>query len=158
MMRLFVSILSLLFLSPLAHAFFVPHTTEQRVAASSLIAVIEVTKVDAGKGVSEATVIQGLLGSKAKQKIEIWDDWRKDQEGHENRIYERDAVLEVGKRYLIYLTKNERGRLVTEQSFMDCLNIVGKNVQKEGEDGFEPLADKLAKIRTLIAGRKEAGR
>lgn len=156
MMRLFVSIFGLFFLTSIAQAFFVPFTTEKRIAASSLIAVVEVTKIDAEKGVSEAKVIQALLGSTADQKIEIWDDWRKDQEGHESRMIERDASLEVGKRYFIYLTKNERGRLVTVQSFMDCLEIVGKNVKKEGEDGFEPLADKLVKSQALISNQKEA--
>lgn len=155
-MRLFVSIFGLLFLSSAAQAFFVPFSTERRIAASSVIAVVEVTKVDPEKGISEATVIQAVLGSKAERKIEIWDDWITDQDGHESRMIERDASLEVGKRYFIYLTKNQKGRLVTVQSSMDCLEVVGKNVMKEGEDGFEPLADKLVKIGALIANRKEA--
>lgn len=139
-----------------ARASFRPLTTEQRIATSSLIAVVEVTKVADVKGVSRAIVIQSILGTGAGEVIDIWDDWQIAKDGIKSRISGRDPYLEVGKRYLVYLAKNPKGRLVTVQSSLDCLEVVGNKVKKEGEDGVEPLSDKLTGIRAILAKRKEA--
>lgn len=147
-------IVVLLFGSP-ARAFFGPLGPEQRIAASSLIAVAEVTKVDVGRGVSEANVAQAVLGTRNGDRIEIWDDWQIDKSGGKSRISGRDPVLEVGRRYLVYLVKNEGGRLVTVQSSLDALEVRGEKVEREGEDGFEPLADKLMRIKAVLAKRKQ---
>lgn len=154
MNRIAAAVLGVLLFCASASAFFVPLTTEQRVDAASLIAVVDVTKVDDDRGVSEATVVRALLGSRAKDKLEIWDDWQVGKDGTGSRIAGRDPILEAGKRYLIYLTENRRGRWVTVQSSLDCLEVVGDKVELEGAEGFEPLVDKLGRLRALIADRK----
>jgi hypothetical protein len=62
----------------------------------------------------------------------------------------------VGKRYLIYLAKNQRGRLVTVQSSLDSLEVIGDKINKEGRTGVESLADKLASIRAVVAQKQKA--
>ena len=151
-----MTLLGLFMLSVSAAAFFEPLTFEQRIQASSLIVVFEVLKVDYEMGRSGAVVIQSSLGAKPGDKIEIWDDWRINKDGVESRYNGRDPHLEVGKRYLAYLTMNARGRLVTVQSSLDCLEVVGEKVKKEGEEGFELLADKLERIRAVVAQRQKA--
>jgi len=156
MRQIATTILGLLLLSISANAFFKPLTNEQRIQESNMIAVVEVMKVDDEKGHSGAVVIQSILGAKTGEKIEIWDDWQVNKDGTESRFNGRDPYLEVGKRYLVYLVKNARGRLVTVQSSLDCLEVVGKKVKKEGEEGFEPLSDKLTRIRAILAKQKKA--
>jgi hypothetical protein len=159
-MRIATAILVFFTLCHTAMGFFLPLTTEQRIAQSTVIAVIEVKQVDDEKGRSEATVIEEVRGTKAGEKIEVWDDWHQEADGSESRISGRDPYLEVGKRYLIYLTKDKRGRLVTVQSSLDCLRVEGGKVNKEGETGSEPLVDKLKRIRTILAeirGAEQAG-
>ncbi len=142
-----------LLLNLTAQAFFVPFTTEQRVGAASLIAVVEVTGTDKESGFADATVIEGVLEAKAGRKVRIHDDWV-DAGGSRTRIAGRDAILEKGKRYLVYLGKNKRGEWVTVQSSLDALEVIGDRVAKEGAAGFEPLAAKLRKLRTLVAERE----
>lgn len=139
-----------------AQAFFEPLTSEQRISNSTLIAVIEVTRVDDEKGQSAATVIQAVHGTQAGQSIEVWDDWQVEANGSEGRISGRDPNLLVGKRYLIYLTKNKRGRLVTVQSSLDSIEINGTRIKKEGQGSDESIADDIAHIRTVIARKKKA--
>jgi hypothetical protein len=155
-MRIVTAILGFLMLCHPAMGFLVPLTTEQRIAKSTLIAVIEVKHVDDEKGRSGAIVIQAVLGTKAGERIEIWDDWQIEADGSESRISGRDPNLEVGKHYLVYLTKNQRGRLVTVQSSLDCLKVNGEKIHKEGEEGFEPLTDKLTRIRAILAQMRKA--
>ena len=150
-MRIATGILVLFTLCRTAMGFFLPLTTEQRIAQATVIAVIEVKQVDDEKGRSEATVIEEVRGTKAGENIEVWDDWQQEADGSESRISGRDPYLEVGKRYLIYLTKDKRGRLVTVQSSLDCLRVEGRKVSKEEDLGSEPLADKLKRIRTILA-------
>ncbi len=155
-MRISTAILVFFTLCHTATAFFLPLTTEQRIAQSTVIAVIEVKQVDNEKGRSEATVIEEVRGAKAGEKIEVWDDWQQEADGSESRFSGRDPDLEAGKRYLIYLTKSQRGRLVTVQSSLDCLRVEGGKVNKEEETGSEPLADKLKRIRTILAEIQKA--
>ena len=143
-------------LSHSAMGLFLPLTTEQRIAKSTVIAVIEVKHVDNDKGQSKATVTQAVLGTKAGESIEVWDDWQIEANGSEGRISGRDPDLVVGKRYLIYLAKNQRGRLVTVQSSLDSLEVNGDKIDKEGQTGVESLADKLASIRAVVAQKKKA--
>lgn len=150
-MRTATIIMGFLMLCYSAMGFFLPLTAEQRIAQSTLIAVIEIKHVDHEKGRSEATVIQAVFGTKVCENIEVWDDWQIGANGSESRISGRDPVLEAGKRYLVYLSKNKRGRLVTVQSSLDCLEVIGEMIKKEGEEGLELLADKLARIRALLA-------
>ncbi len=156
-MRTAPAILVFFTLCHTAMGFFLPLTTEQRIAQSTLIAVIEVKQVDDEKGRSEATVIEGVRGSKAGEKIEVWADWHQEADGSESRISGRDPYLEVGKRYFIYLKKDKRGRLVTVQSSLDCLRVEGDKVNKEGETGSEALVDKLKLIRAKIQKAEPAG-
>lgn len=135
-----------------AHAFFIPLTTEQRVKAASVIAVIKIDSVNHDEGFvlkefADAKVITGIVGSKAGEKIRVWDD----KDGKERSIAGRDPYLEEGKTYFIYLTKNEKGRLVTVQSSLDCLEVTGDQVEKEGGDGTESLAAKINLTRDLAA-------
>jgi hypothetical protein len=155
-MRIATAILLFFTLCRTAMGFFLPLTTAQRVAQSTVVAVIEVKQVDEEKGRSEAIVIEGVRGTKAGDHIEVWDDWQQKADGSESRISGRDPYLEVGKRYLIYLTKEKRGRLVTVQSSLDCLRVEGGKVDKEGETGSEPLVDKLKRIRSLLADLQKA--
>jgi hypothetical protein len=155
-MRIATVILVFFTLCHTAMAFFLPLTTEQRIAQSTVIAVIEIQQVDHEKGRSEATVIEEVRGAKAGDKIEVWDDWQQEADGSESRISGRDPYLEVGKRYLIYLAKGQRGRLVTVQSSLDCLRVEGDKVNKEEATGSEPLANKLKRIRTILAEIQKA--
>jgi len=138
-----------------ARAFVLPLTTEQRIEASCVIAVVDITKVNDEKGQSNARVVQALSGVKVGEIISIWDDWQLDSKGVESRFNGRDASFDVGKRYLVYLVKNNKGRMVTVQSSLDCLKVVGEQVEKEGEEGFESLSDKLAYIRAVLAKQKK---
>jgi hypothetical protein len=155
-MRIATAILVFSTLCHSAMGSFLPFTTEQRVARSTVIAVIEVKQVDDEKGRSEATVIEAVRGTKAGESIQVWDDWQQEADGSESRISGRDPFLEVSKRYLVYLTKNKRGRLVTVQSSLDCLRVEGDKVNVEGDTGSEPLVDKLKRIRTILAEIQKA--
>jgi hypothetical protein len=133
-----------------------PLTTEQRVKAASVIAVIKIDAVhhDQGfvlKGFSDAEVITGIVGAEAGQKIRVWDDTRVDKDGKEWSIAGRDPYLEEGKTYFVYLTRNEKGRLVTVQSSLDSLEITGDQIDKEGGEGTESLPLKIKRIRELVA-------
>jgi len=129
---------------------FKPLTQQQRVAAASVIAVLEVKQVDENKGLSKAVVIEPLLGTKAGAELEIWDAWETNGNGIETRISGRDAYLQVGKRYLVYLNKNKRDRLVTLQSCLDCLEVEGDKILKQDRSGYEPLDERLKSIRALL--------
>jgi hypothetical protein len=155
-MRIAAITVGFLMLCISTQAFFDPLTTEQRITNSTLIAVIEVTRVDDEKGQSKATVIQAVHGTQAGQSIEVWDDWQIEANGSESRISGRDPNLVAGKRYLIYLTNNKRGRLVTVQSSLDSIEVNGDRIKKEGQKTDEALADEIAHIRTVIARKKKA--
>lgn len=149
--RIAASMLIFFSMCHVAMGFFLPFTHEQKIAKSSVIAVIEVKHVNNEKGISQATVIDAVLGTKVGEKIDVWDDWQLGDGGKEHRIDGRDAHFELGKRYLVYLTKNERGRLVTVQSSLDCLVVKGDTVQKVGENASESLVDKLLSIRDILS-------
>lgn len=157
MLRVHFTLLCLVLAAPSAHAFFVPLTTEQRIAGSSVIAVIKVTKVHQEANFAEAVVMVGLKGITAREKIKVWDDGQTDKEGNESYISGRDAYLEEGVTYFIYLTKNEKGKLVTVQSSLDCLKVNGDEVKKEGSEELESLEKKIVRTRESIAKQKVAG-
>jgi hypothetical protein len=126
------------------------------VKAASVIAVIKIDAVDHDdgfvlKGFADAKVITGIVGAKAGEKIRVWDDTEVDKDGKEWSIAGRDPYLEEGKTYFIYLTKNEKGRLVTVQSSLDSLEVTGDQVEKEVGDGTESLAAKIKLTRELAA-------
>jgi len=139
-----------------AEAFFIPLTTEERVAGAGVIAVIKVTDVDLEANHSDAVVIEDLKGCKKQEKIRIWDDAWIDKDGNTTYLSGRDAYLQEGKTYFIYLAKNGQGKLVTVQSSLDCLEVTDGNVKKEGADGVEPLEKKIAATRERIAELEKA--
>lgn len=158
-MRFLLTLIILCFTPSLVQGFFIPLTTKQRVEESSVIAVIRVKEftpklTDGGTPFSEASILMPLFGAKKGDVIRIYEDT---QEGEGSRIYSvagRDASLESGKTYFIYLMENTRGNLVTVQSSLDCLLVTGDRVMKEDGEGSELLAEKINRTRKLIAGIK----
>lgn len=156
MIRTLSLALCLAFLPASARAFFVPMTIEQKVAGSSVIAVVKVTKIHRDS-FTEAIIVNGLLGAKVQEKIKIWNDVRIDKDGTRHATSGRDPFLEEGKTYLIYLNLNPQGKLVTVQSSLDAMEVTAKGIEKGGSGEFEPLERHLEKIRGLIEQAKKPG-
>jgi hypothetical protein len=86
-----------------------------------------------------------------QEKIRIWDDAWIDKDGNTTYLSGRDACLQEGRTYFIYLARNKQGKLVTVQSSLDCLKVTDGNVEMEGKEGVEPLERKIAATRERIA-------
>ncbi|GAA5115820.1 hypothetical protein JIN84_19915 [Luteolibacter yonseiensis] len=149
--RLLSALACFIFTASPVDAFFDPLTDEERVAASSVIAVIRVAHVhDEAPEFADVVVVQGLKGCAANENIKIWDEKFTSGDGGEYSISGRDAHLQEGETYLIYLARNKQGRLVTVQSSLDSLKVTDGKVEKQGGKGMETLEEKLARTRELI--------
>lgn len=128
-----------------AHGFFAPLSSEERVRKSQIIAVVKAQKFDEKGTWVKAVVLNPLKGTALGATIEITLD---------STVAGRDPLLEPGKTYLIYLKKDERGKWVTPQSSLESLAVARGQVEKEGEEGTEPLQDKINRLKKLIASQE----
>jgi hypothetical protein len=155
-MRVFLIAASLFLLTSTAQASFAPLTTAQRISAAKVIVVIKIEAVDYLKGVADAKVVTGIFGAKAGEMIKVWSERRVGKDGKEWYIGGRNPYFEKGKTYFIYLSRNEKGRLVTVQSSLDSLEVTSDQVDKEGGEGSESLVLKIKRTRELIAKTPKA--
>lgn len=151
-MAIWLTVAAFLATSPVATAFYARWGDAKLVKSASIIAVIEVQKVnDLNDNThSEAKIIHGLLGVNTGDKIIVEDAIFEDKPGEPYRITGRDPFLKEGKRYLIYLIKDKRGALITPHSASDAFEIKDDQVRDEFGDKIIPLDKRLDSIKKLI--------
>ena len=75
-----------------------------------MTAAIEIVEVDYERGADVAMVVLGLLDMK-RREVEIWDDWKIDENGEKSRIWGGCPFLRMGKRYFVYLINYKIGQI-----------------------------------------------
>lgn len=154
---IWLTVAALLATSPVARAFYRPWGDAELVKTASIIAVIEVQKVKdlPDNTHCEAKIIHGLLGVTTGEKIIVEDAILEDESGKTSRISGRDPLLEEGKKYLIYLIKDNRGAFITPHSASDAFEVKDGQVREEFGKKLQPLDQRLNSIRKLIKNRHQ---
>ncbi len=139
-----------MFIATTCHAFFVPLTTEDRVAQSDFIGIVDVAEESADDTWISISIVQILKGKSGKgDTISLFI-------GHD--FEERDPHLRKG-RYLIFLAQDDEDRWCTVQSCLDAFRIDGESIERwkahtqEG-GGRAPLEEALAEIRSFLDATK----
>jgi hypothetical protein len=123
-----------------AMAFFIPLTTEQQVAYSDKIAVVYVTSVAADESSAQVVVIRPIKGVSGGERIRVATD---------SNIDGRDPRLKESSAYLIFLTKDERGKWVTPQSLFDAIPV-NKGALKTNDGKLVPIDTKIREVMEII--------